>query len=181
MTACFWLGILCIILSIWMETCQLSIIENYAIGIACSCLVVIVTTYFQFEKEKHDAKSELLASLRTFLLTAQYIFPDLQNGDMTKRLCDDVFNQFKQSISTAQEASAKLHSVSKAHKKDWQAIATIQVEILRQELGKSEFAIQRIITPDLIVPVINTYLSLEPSDGILKDFAVDLKDQLLNA
>ncbi len=61
--------IICVLLSFYFEFCTkrtqlISFSINYLVGIACSIVVVIITTYLQFKFEQRKILSSLLSELR---------------------------------------------------------------------------------------------------------------------
>lgn len=57
--ACFILAIISAILNIWNEFKWISFAVNWCVGIACSLVVVIITTHIQYKAEKHRISIEL--------------------------------------------------------------------------------------------------------------------------
>lgn len=55
------------------------LLQNFMVGIACSLLVVIITTILQYNHEHKRVFSDYVASLRKLILHLSFVYPDLED------------------------------------------------------------------------------------------------------
>lgn len=65
------LTILSVVLNFWNDNEWIAFIVNWCVGIACSIVVVIITTFIQFKVEQKKAIDELATTVRSMLFRNQ--------------------------------------------------------------------------------------------------------------
>lgn len=64
---CFILAVLSVILNFWSDFKWISFVVNWCVGIACSIVVVIITTYIQYKAEKYKITIEMATAILAWL------------------------------------------------------------------------------------------------------------------
>ncbi len=178
-TVCFWIAIFCIILSIPMEIYQFSIIENYAIGIACSCFVVIVTTALQLHKEQKETESKMFAAVEKTLFYIQFALPDKEGKDLSIRQYNYVFELLSNTITEARKTVSDLCLINKKKYLElWQAIARMELEFLKSAPYQEKAAVQNVAKGVVITPVVDAYLSFNTTNNMFKESIQKMQEEL---
>lgn len=77
------------------ENDTISFIQNYIIGITCSILVVIITTFFQYKSEYERVMSEFTSILRQLILNL-LVALSYQEKDVDEWLCKEIIDKIKE-------------------------------------------------------------------------------------
>lgn len=75
------------------------LLQNFMVGIACSLLVVIITTILQYNHEHRRVFSDYAASLRKLILHLSFVYPDLE--DMHE---ENTYNKFYHELDQSFES-----------------------------------------------------------------------------
>ena len=106
--------ILCVLLSVYFEfyteqTEVISFSTDYLVGIACSIVVVIITTYLQFKYEQRRISSSILSDIQffffDFLLVVMSFYPDEDESEEVWKY------HYEKIYKDTKEISAKLSSI----------------------------------------------------------------------
>ncbi len=73
----------------------ISFIQNYIIGITCSILVVIITTFLQYKSEYERVMSEFTSILRQLILNL-LVALSYQEKDADEWLCKEIIDKIKE-------------------------------------------------------------------------------------
>lgn len=73
----------------------ISFIQNYIIGITCSILVVIITTFLQYKSEYERVMSEFTSILRQLILNL-LVALSYQEKDAAELLCKEIIDKIKE-------------------------------------------------------------------------------------
>lgn len=77
------------------ENDTISFIQNYIIGITCSILVVIITTFLQYKSEYERVMSEFTSILRQLILNL-LVALSYQEKDAEELLCKEIIDKIKE-------------------------------------------------------------------------------------
>lgn len=133
-----------IILSIISESVGLSsLISNYAIGIACSLFVVILTTSLQFITEEKKLESKLLLETNQVLFYMQVIICGFQEGGFNLGQIRIIYKAVEKYIIESAELAGEMSWFLPSKKKKcielWLAIAHIEFLFVSNDiLGQKE-------------------------------------------
>lgn len=75
------------------------LIQNFMVGIACSLMVVIITTILQYNHEHRRVFSDYASSLRKLILHLSFVYPDLEDMHEEK-----AYNKFYHELDQSFEA-----------------------------------------------------------------------------
>ena len=89
------LTVLSVILNFWNENEWLSFINDWCVGIACSIIVVVITTLIQFKVEQKKIINELASAVR-MLLFQNVIGGDAFEEDAEQEMTACQIQSFKQ-------------------------------------------------------------------------------------
>lgn len=95
-----WIFIILLTISIALkifipENDIISFIQNYIIGITCSILVVIITTFLQYKSEYERVMSEFTSILRQLILNL-LVALSYQEKDAAELLCKEIIDKIKE-------------------------------------------------------------------------------------
>ena len=102
--------IICVLLSVYFEfyteerTQLISFSINYSVGIACSVVVVIITTYLQFKFEQRKILSSVLSELRFIFFHSWMVAMSLNSDEETPKTLwkyhyDEIYDVIKKTSS----------------------------------------------------------------------------------
>jgi len=140
------LGFICSSNNAWI-----SLLQNYLVGIACSIIVVIITTLLQFNYEQKKAKNKIVSEIRELFF--QYYLSVLSsdpNETIPKQTWDYFFEKIEKNIDNIVSQIFDLEWFGKKHqtKANILSNAVIQLKIQmyknnsihKEEMIKSIFA-----------------------------------------
>ena len=155
----------------------LSFFENYTIGIACSGLLVAITTFLQFQAEYNQALRPLAVALSdlVFLLYSAIIFKNSPSSFD----CDLVaYEQLNTAINRACKGNYIL-CLSKKRQKNFEELSA-SLFLLRdkfaREKSKSD-SIEAVTDPNRVMKLIELSLKVLP-DGVEKEEIYEKKIEL---
>ncbi len=73
------------------------LLQNYAVGIACSILVVIITTLLQFNFEQQKEKNKLISDIRTLFL---HYYLSVLSADPNEKTSQQMWNHYYDRIES---------------------------------------------------------------------------------
>lgn len=92
----YYLLTISVVLKIFIpENDTISFIQNYIIGITCSILVVIITTFLQYKSEYERVMSEFTSILRQLILNL-LVALSYQEKDADEWLCKEIIDKIKE-------------------------------------------------------------------------------------
>lgn len=105
------LTVLSVVLNFWNDNVWFSFINDWCVGIACSVIVVVITTFIQFKTEQKKSINELASAVRMML------FQNLLGGDafgkdakkeMSARQIDSLRQIWKKELEESAENISKI-------------------------------------------------------------------------
>lgn len=79
------------------------LLQNFMVGIACSLLVVIITSILQYNHEHKCAFHDYSAALRKLILYLSFVYPDLEEMQEEKYY-NKFYNELDQSFESLVKA-----------------------------------------------------------------------------
>lgn len=174
----------------------LNLLKDYSVGIACSIIVVIVTTYLQFKHEQEKKLSEISSKIGTFFLKYTILilslYPEERTREVTYKRYYDEFHD------NTYEIVKELFEITWFSKRKNKLAQDLQTDFIRFYLDMSmgldkppKFAIESIVNSSLVDNILNKTLSFvkneHDKEKILKDaeraklYLNELKDKQLKS
>lgn len=98
----------------FFEFTHKAIIQSYTSGIACSLIVVIVTTYLQFKYEQERLLDEIASNLNSFFFHRYYAVRDLlSNKTYTVELWEYLHDMIENNIQEISDKSREIRFFNK--------------------------------------------------------------------
>lgn len=153
-----------------------AVVQNYAIGIACSLMVVIITTTLQYLHEHNKVFSDYKAGLRKLIFHLQFSFfeeePDEKRSDS---YYDLVYDNLGEAFKMFRKNEHELIWFS-AYKKSQQEEITkhaglIWIDYIRGDRREHKIALQNLINHPNFLPLMDSAISFLP-DGFEKDMII---------
>lgn len=158
---------ICVALSIVLKfTCiakfnAIAFLTDYMIGIACSVIVVIITTFLQFKYEQRKLLNSILSDVQFFFFHYLLIAMSL---DPNEKIPDKLWEQYYDEVcDSVKKISLQLSNVQWFSKNKAKITNDLQKASLRIRIGISEYANKK----DALVHIIYT-----PSFKAIKDNAL---------
>lgn len=106
------LTFLSVVLNFWNDNERIAFIVNWCVGIACSIVVVIITTLIQFKVEQKKAINKLILIARALIFHNEFfgsIFASdvIRNADTVKDL-DKIENNWRNSLKEDMEKASTI-------------------------------------------------------------------------
>ena len=160
--ACF---VVCVIISIvfdFVEFPHSKLIQQFALGAACSFIVVIVSTWAQYKVEFKKAFSNYISVTSHLIFTivnCQDIIPSI-------KIMESYFNKLNSRFEEFQKANSEVLCFTKKkeqeHLKNNKIIKDLLIAFLKGKIDSHEKAVLAIQKKDSIIDAINIYLEYWP-------------------
>lgn len=178
MLICFFiLSVLCE----FFEFAHEAIIQSYASGIACSLIVVIVTTYLQFKHEQARLLDEIASSLNSFFFHRYYaVNALLSNKVYADELWEHLYDEIETSIQEVSDKSRKMCFFNKEMSSKVIELCgrmqLIQADCLDVEYKSTKKTLEKIVYNDNIGRIEELALAIE-KEGFYKENMIRFSDR----
>ncbi len=164
--ACF---VVCVIISIvfdFVEFPHSKLIQQFALGAACSFIVVIVSTWTQYKVEFKKAFSHYI-SVTCYLIFTIVNCQDVNCQDIIpSKIIESYFNKLNSRFEDFQKANSEVLCFTKKkeqeHLKNNKIIEDLLIAFLKGKIDSHEKAVLAIQKKDRIIDAINIYLEYWP-------------------
>lgn len=174
----------------------LALLKDYSTGIACSIIVVIVTTYLQFKHEQEKKLSEISSKIGTFFFKYTILILSLYPEEQTREV--EYKRYYDEFHDNTYEIVKELFEITWFSKRKNKLAQDLQTDFIRFYLDMSigldkppKVAIESIVNSSLVDNILNKTLSFVKNEydkeKILKDaesaklYLNELKDKQLKS
>lgn len=177
------------IISIMCECIQFPhalLVQNYAVGISCSLVVVIITTVLQYSHEHKRVFDAYCSSLRDLVFCISIAFPSSEdNEDPSNGFYNYLFEKLDSAFKLFEKNNRDLFWFSKNKKKlqedVYMCYAHLWIDFERQRFESAKACIEALENHPKFIPLINACIAIFP-DGLGKDsFEAEYKDIVLKS
>lgn len=154
------------------------LLQNFMVGIACSLLVVIITSILQYNHEHKCAFHDYSAALRKLILYLSFVYPDLEEMQEEKYY-NKFYNELDQSFESLVKADKQLCWFSSDKEKKQGKIRSIYAQMwiafTKGYCTSKEAAVKSLVKHNCYLPLINTTKELltDKTDNKLLDAYMD--------
>jgi len=177
------------IISIMCECIQFPhalLVQNYAVGISCSLVVVIITTVLQYLYEHKRVFNAYCSSLRKLVFVISIAFPPSEDvEDPSNEFYNRFFEQLDAAFKRFEKNERELYWFSRKKKKQQEEVymcyAHLWIDFERQRFESAKACIEALENHPKFIPLINACIAIFP-DGLAKDsFEAEYKDIVLKS
>ena len=154
------------------------LLQNFMVGIACSLLVVIITSILQYNHEHKCAFHYYSAALRKLILYFSFVYPDLEEMQEEKYY-NKFYNELDQSFESLVKADKQLCWFSSDKEKKQEKIRSIYapmwISFTKGYCTSKEAAVKSLVKHNCYLPLINATKELltDKTDNKLLDAYMD--------
>ncbi len=154
------------------------LLQNFMVGIACSLLVVIITSILQYNHEHKCVFHDFSAALRKLILHLSFVYPDLEEMQEEKYY-NKFYNELDQSFESLVKADKQLCWFSPDKEKKQGKIRSIYVQMwiafTKGYCTSKETAVRSLVKHNCYLPLINAAKELltDKTDNKLLDAYMD--------
>ena len=154
------------------------LLQNFMVGIACSLLVVIITSILQYNHEHKCAFHDYSAALRKLILYLSFVYPDLEEMQEEKYY-NKFYNELDQSFESLVKADKQLCWFSSDKEKKQGKIryiyAQMWIAFTKGYCTSKEAAVKSLVKHNCYLPLINATKELltDKTDNKILDAYLD--------
>lgn len=154
------------------------LLQNFMVGIACSLLVVIITSILQYNHEHKCAFHDYSAALRKLILYLSFVYPDLEEMQEEKYY-NKFYNELDQSFESLVKADKQLCWFSSDKEKKQRKIRSIYAQMwiafTKGYCASKKAAVKSLVKHNCYLPLINATKELltDKTDNKLLDAYMD--------
>lgn len=149
----------------------ISFVQNYIIGITCSILVVIITTFLQYKSEHERVMSEFVSTLRRLILNLSVAL-SYQEENVEERFCREIIEKIKSDCDKLNQLNQTFCSFSKKFRQKHIELVKIIIKLYIPLLSN-----QNALYYDMIIEKIDypTYIELAQKSKDFIDDEINIK------
>ncbi len=154
------------------------LLQNFMVGIACSLLVVIITSILQYNHEHKRVFHDYSAALRKLILHLSFVYPDLEEMQKEKYY-NKFYNELDQAFECLVNVDKQLCWFSLDKKKKQEKIRSIYVQMwiafTKGYCTSKEAAVRSLVKHNCYLPFINATKELltDKTDNKILDAYMD--------